>query len=320
MEKEAQSVEALVFVHKGKIPSYLYCSLYQAGISSPALPIWLLGDQDPNIPFVDFVPLTSLESSWREMEKAYIHLSTNGEDFERFCFYRWFAIAEEMRRRGVERVIHLDSDVMLYFDPVSNPIDTRACLIAYGSTSSYSGHFAWIESREALLKICHTMVDLFTDPDHLLELREHFSKQGPLGGGVCDMYALGWVAWHRVLAIHELNSLESTEAFDQGIWDSRAAGKVERWKMENGLKKITWRDRQAFFETLDGQPVHAMTIHFQGDAKHLMKKHMTEQPMDFRIRFGKSTFSEQIQRTLVKLGVFCRHCVGGVRKRLELNS
>ena len=310
------SPEAAFFIHSGVIPSYLFCSLFQAHSISPGLRIALISSQDPRLGFVEHIPLDTLTDSWKPMADAYIHLSTNPEPFERFCFYRWFALRAAMHQLGLKQVIHLDSDVMLYFDPLNEPIDVEEKSIAYGSTCSYSGHFAWIGSLKAIDAVCQTMLDLFLTPKGLAELQAHFERQSPYGGGVCDMYALGWIVWNQVIRFCELNRIRSGCIFDQGLGDSRIAGKIEKWRMQGGRKVLHWSNRIPFFETTEGELVRAMTIHFQGPHKILMYGSLSSSPIRFRIRYNFRKLSELVDQSLDRLGVLFRHVKGGVRKRI----
>lgn len=308
--------EALIFVHTG-FPSYLLCSLHQAHFASPALRIILISDRNPNLHYVEWIDLDTLSGSWQEMARAYVHLSTNGEPFERFCFYRWFAVRELMLRLGLNRVLHLDSDMLLYFDPIREPLELGDAELAIGSTSSYSGHFAWITSPSAIDFVCETMLHLFRNATTLKELEKHFERQGPHGGGVCDMYALGWIAWNHAMPIHELNQIRAESVFDQSISDPEIAGGVEKWRMIDGRKTVEWEKNMPFFRTIEGDLVRALTIHFQGSFKDLLFSHMQNRTIKFRKDYLCVRFNEHINAIANRIQFRIRHYKRGAIKRIQ---
>ncbi|MFC1795945.1 hypothetical protein ACFL1V_02470 [Pseudomonadota bacterium] len=306
--------DAFVFIHQG-LPSYLLCSLYQAHFASPKLRKILVSDIDPKLPFVDWINLNYFSDSWNEMAAVYVHLSTNQASFERFCFYRWFVLRAVMKNRGLTRIIHLDSDVMVYFDPLEEVADLGAHRFAIGSTSSYSGHFAVINSLTVIDEICDVMVNLFADPANLGELEEHFKRQGPLGGGVCDMYALGWIIWNKRMPCFELNVIRDYGVFDQALRDPRVAGKRKVWRMKGGKKVVKWKNSRPFFLTIDGDEVRALTIHFQGDCKSLMRSCLTQVTTDFLEKYYAMRIGEWSHFMLNHVTRRARHYKQGVYKR-----
>ena len=113
MLKSANKVtmpQALTFVHRG-LPSYLLCSLFQAHAASSEIRIVLISDINPRISFVEWLDISCYSDSFSQMADVYVHLSTNEEWFERFCFYRWFVLCAAMEKLGLMSLIHVDSDV-----------------------------------------------------------------------------------------------------------------------------------------------------------------------------------------------------------------
>lgn len=312
--KPALQPQAFVFVHRG-LPSYLMCSLHQAHLASPKMRMILVSDINPKLPFVEWVDLNSLSSSWEKMAAVYVHLSTNPEPFERFCFYRWFAIRALMRTKNLTRIIHLDSDVMVYFDPASEVVELGRHDFALGSTGSHSGHFAIINSLSVIDEICNVMVELYNNSATLDELKEHFERQAPRGGGVCDMYALGWIVWRRRLRCFELNVIRDYGVFDQALRDSRVAGSQIVWQMQNGMKKVNWKACHPYFQTIDGEDVRALTIHFQGDCKPLMRSSITATSIVFLRKFYLIRLRERTGKGIDYMNARVRHYRRGALKR-----
>ena len=225
-----------------------------------------------------------------------------------------------MREMRLESVIHVDSDLMLYFDPKRNPLNIEDAELAIGSTGSYSGHFAIIPSLASIQRVCGSMVRMFKDSALLAELEAHYDRQKAAGGGVCDMYVLGYIARHGILRVYELNVVRENKIFDQSMGDNRISGKIAFWSMEGRFKRIVWRDGVPFMFDLSGNAVQALTLHFQGGAKRHMIAHMTGRPLRFFARWIWVRLGERFGVVSSKLRFCGRHYWRAIRKRLRPGS
>src|SRR5262249_58050889 len=93
---------------------YLPYVLHQAQVACPRSKV-VLASEAP-VPSFPLLPLKNFETSKRAaaFRCCYQHMSTNPEEYELFCYLRWFYLLDYMELRGLERVLHLDSDFLLY--------------------------------------------------------------------------------------------------------------------------------------------------------------------------------------------------------------
>jgi hypothetical protein len=256
------------------------------------------------------------------MERSYVHLNTCAEYLVRIWFYRWFAIREFAKTKGLKRLLHLDSDVLLFADLKKETLNFGSAALAIGSCNSYSGHCAFVNPTDALTSVCDFMVNMFKDQARLKVLRQHYEKQSLRegGGGVCDMYALGWMRRENALPMYELNRVENGRIFDQAIADNRIAGAapheaIAYFATEGERKKIFWTGGAPHFVVESGDPVRACTIHFQGGHKHLMRSQMISRPPLFYLHWLRLRVAEAIARKKDYCGVRMRHYGRGIKKR-----
>jgi len=116
---------------------------------------------------------------------------------------------------------------------------------------------------------------------------------------------------------YELNIVRNGTIFDLALSDDRIAGKLAYWVMENGIKKIEILDARPYLLALDGEKVRALTLHFQGGCKSLMRFYMTARPLSFRLRWVALVVKEVLSNTMNALGVRLRHYRKGFLKRMR---
>ena len=74
----------------------------------------LIGDAS-NAPLGDHVDMNQYANQAVEFQRYYVHLTTNGYQYELFCLQRWFILLEFMKAQGLDKCLHLDSDVLLFW-------------------------------------------------------------------------------------------------------------------------------------------------------------------------------------------------------------
>src|ERR1700733_14627497 len=107
------TVTPIVIFHKGRT-WYLPYVLHQAQVACPSSEV-MLASEIP-VPGFPLLPLNNFENIKRAatFRRCYQHMSTNPQAYELFCYLRWFYLLEYMELRGLQRVLHLDSDFLLY--------------------------------------------------------------------------------------------------------------------------------------------------------------------------------------------------------------
>lgn len=293
---------AVIFFSKG-LPSYVFCTLFQANESNPTIPIYLISDVNPILPFVKWESLEQFSSSWQRFAKAYVHLNTCAEWLTRIWFYRWFAIYSLMKKYNLRDCVHLDTDVLLLspFQNLNIPQQRGKMGVCSVKGGPFSGHCSVIDSAETLKLFLDFCEQMYEDPAKLDILRNFYSRQKgrPGGGGICDMYAFGWAGGWRgttetILPLFELNDPETIGvAIDQSITDDRTCSDNSYYAMEFGLKKIVFKNGWNFVKNHETGLIPTLTIHFQGTDKHLMLRYMSRKTFHFRWTYWKHRTCEQ---------------------------
>ena len=109
------------------LPYTFWQARHWAGSSS----LILLGDKtNRHYRGLEHVPIRDFASSVSRLRDSYVHMSSNTAEFEFFCLARWLVMGEFARRQGLREFLCLDSDVLIYENPVE--IDSRvpACRMA----------------------------------------------------------------------------------------------------------------------------------------------------------------------------------------------
>ena len=258
----------LIFVHKDN-SSYLEPVLTHNYNFNREADIYLLGDgSNINSPFVKHIMMEQYSTTAIEFEKIYKHMSSNSYEFELGCFQRWFIINEFVKERGIEHFVCLDSDVLLF----CNVSEVFSHFVSYDFTVSqqHSPHIT-LFSRESLDRFCNYLRDLYTKPDYINRFKLSYQefKDENRQGGICDMFAFSLYPKDISDNIKELSDLSGDFFFDNNM------NEEDELEMENGLKKIYWKNGLPYAKTLhSGLDIRLYGMHFQGGAKAKVSKYV----------------------------------------------
>lgn len=256
----------VVFIHKGD-HFYLNYSLSQIKITNPNNPIYLITDSSvpKRFDFVNYININDHFKGAQEFAGIYKHMSTNGYVNELFCFQRWFVLKEFCEKYKLDKLLYLDSDVLLYCNVDEtfskyNDYDFTICK-KIGPQSTY------FPSREKLEKFCNFIPKLYCDTGYtgrFLQKHQHHLDNN-LPGGVCDMTAFAEYQKEPGIKAADLNVIHSGEMFDDNI------NEAEGFSMKNGIKDLWLKDR-FYYGTLiqNGQNIKFNILHFQGPAKRFI--------------------------------------------------
>lgn len=279
----------IVFLHKG-YSWYLPYALFQAKSASPNSNVVLIGDT-PGIKGIQSKPINTFENTYIDIFRThYIHMSTNPEYFELFCWIRWFYLLTYMKYYDVDSVLYLDSDVFLYssIDDIRVAYSdlTFKCVLSiplqdFNSLRwSASGHASYW-TVDILEEFCRFIIASYCDQKYVAMYKRkwdwHLSHKQP--GGVCDMTTL-YLFW-RENQDHITNFATSHHGnvFDCNI-NVGANDILDQYVTESGMKKVDFIDGQPFLylteEARGRDRVHA--LHFQGAAKRHMRVFYTGKP------------------------------------------
>ena len=272
----------IIFIHQGH-NWYLPYALHQARHASLDSEVVLLGPSA--YAGIKNVPLHDLQGSAGEMgfRKSYLHMSTNPEWFELFCFLRWFYLLAYMRAYDVPAVFYFDSDVLLFssVDEVAKIYETKNARCAYMIPEGREG--TWVASahmsywtREALGEFCLFLTRCYGDRERLKMLQDkhdEFLRSGGIGG-INDMTLL-YLFWRE----HAKDIVNFSVERDGTVFDFNVnAGRNYRpdeYKVQGSMKQMVWMNGHPFFIKADGEGrlVRAHAMHFQGKAKGYMPQY-----------------------------------------------
>jgi len=279
---------------------FLPYTLYQARKANPTAEIILLGDhQNRHLGCIcTHHRCDQYATSAERLKRVYRHKSIWGHDFEYVCIERWFILAEFMEKEGLTSCLYLDSDILVYNDLTAAAREFPPFEMTW---TGYSAHINFIADRSALNKYCDFVVDTFLN--HESSILDHdllYSKisNGELESNISDMsFFFDFNTKHPG---HLLNIAEPRNGTIFDITIEEPQGML----MENGFKKIIWKDRWTPFatdaSTLESIRLH--TIHFW--TKSLIKTYFRGQDSKFifvHILALAVLFSQKIVRKLKKI-------------------
>lgn len=255
----------IIFVHTGDA-YYLDFSLNQAHLSNPENDIYLITDHISNkYDFVKYIDINAFNSSAKEFEKVYKHMSTNSYQAELFCFQRWFIIKDFLSHYKLNNFLYLDSDLMLY-------CKADDCFSNFNSyqftvTNKQGPHCSYFSSSKYLNQFCEFVTKMYTDEKYKIRFEEKhlWHIQQKLNGGVCDMTA--FIEYQKDFpgSAKELSVVENNSVFDDNFNVS------DGFEMTDTGKKIIFENKVPYGFLKDkNEKIKFNVLHFQGPAKKYM--------------------------------------------------
>jgi hypothetical protein len=208
----------IIFVHKGN-SHYLKYSLKQARFFNPDTKIYLLGDKsNDNYDFVEHVDILEYLQTASEFAKYYVHMSFNKEQFEQFCFERWFIINDFVEQMGIEEFLCLDSDVLMFCN--SSEAHNKYKNYSFTMRGHAGAGFNYFSNRDNLKQFCNYILSYYTQPEllHILKLNwDGFLKRN--SGGVCDMLLFSFYKRDNIEKIGDCGNIENNIMFEYCAYD-----------------------------------------------------------------------------------------------------
>ena len=287
---------SIVLVHRGD-NWYLHYSLNQIVSLGAGSTVFLLGDEKTIKSFgqIKTVNLNDLYSrKAMEFVDNYVHMCTNPYDFELFCFLRWFHLLEFMKSEKIDKVLYLDSDILLYTPLVDILNMYKGILLNCGYMIPQQEHESlfWAASGhtsywhyEALDEFCKFLSATYKDSEinRLYQKKWDYHKNRKVLGGVNDMTAF-YLYWRRESKhITNLSEIVQGGTFDHNINVPMNLIRDE-YKMRGPIKMINFKSNIPFGETVDqGREERYHTLHFQGDAKNNIPAFYTGKPFSRKL-------------------------------------
>ncbi len=207
----------------------------------------------------------------------YVHMSTNPLGFEKAAIAKFFLMREFMHQYKIQRIFHIDSDVLLY-DSVSNFTEWYDHYDFTLTHNHQCGNSFF--SLEVIEDLCDKILKFYVDKEKYFWFRDCqiiFEKMtaSKLNGGISDMTFLKHYKTRK-----ECNSKftcgEMSEIIDNMRFDHHIRAKDEDYDMINERRAIEFIDEipHSFNKKLNTN-VKFLTLHFGGAAKEYLHEYLT---------------------------------------------
>ncbi|MBN2627424.1 MAG: hypothetical protein JXA95_12220 [Spirochaetales bacterium] len=277
--------QVLIFVHKGN-SGYLKYVLTQARVTNPQARIILIGDNSNNCyDFIEHHNISDYSGLSDNFEQNYyIHMSHHRYEYEAFCYFRWYVIAEYIQKEEIENFWYMDSDVLLF----TNLSDYRK---RFSINCDFIGHSQVIGSfnpsinyyvRDFLFKMIGYIDNSYKNNDILSKLESqwnHFKKYD-IPGGVCDMTQIGMFFNSEESIQYECEDAYALHRNHNFVPDGQinikenytSAGECYQLGILSPGKKLIIRNKDAYGLLADGTKIQFVSSHFQGRAKDYIRR------------------------------------------------
>jgi hypothetical protein len=252
----------IVFMHYGGSNNYLPFTVGQAKIWSLNSPLILIGDRHNNqFPFVTHVDMNRYAKQALAFQKIYKHFSPNNAPYELFCFIRWFLLRDLMAAHGIERLMHLDSDVLLYVDVNFEQQNWRQYDLTLVNGVCAGNMF--VNGRRGINELCDVIWEMYARPDAAERLAEAYRVRQQTREGVSDMVPLRAYYDANRDRVAEMTGVRA----DGSYWDANIH-LPEGFEMDGPRKRFRFVDGVPYCrDAQSGRDVRFKCLHFQGIAK-----------------------------------------------------
>lgn len=288
----------IIFIHTGPI-FYLYETIYQLKKTNPEIDIHLIGTKETKIynRLLNHHDISEYDEQAKDFSTIYKHLSDNSYSFELFCIQRWFMLYEFMKKNKIERCLHLDTDVLLYYN-------VNELLNEYGdkdwSICGISGHCSFMK-REVLGDICEYILHIYSKSNIDIFLNKMLSNYR----ATVPNYNISDMTWLEQFAKEYPNRvINSWVIKNNAVCDASLNSGEGLFEMEGTYKKIVWKSGYPFFVLINQQKlIKAWTIHFQGgETKRMITKCVRAKTWNFYLNQYYFKIQWYKYRILKKIG------------------
>ena len=261
----------VVFVHTGQSQVIVTACVVQARsagckriiVISDCIGPWRL------IPGVEHFSIANAEDyGLREFRTLFVNYSSYPDDYARVIMERHFALRALFAKRSLKRILHLDSDLLL-FAPVQKlealyDCDFSGSDSAADNHESVSPHFMFL-TPQACERVCMDILATYGSPEgrgRLARLWEHKKAINP-EWGVSDMDFIAFLRDSGDFKYARVN--QGNPRVDISIQSA------EGFIMEKGLKRIAFENGKPY-GVLEAthERVFFHALHLQGYLKHLI--------------------------------------------------
>lgn len=271
----------IIFTHFQQQPNYLQYALKSAANFNKT--IILISDESNTNAWENHWDTTLISlDKYDIFQKSYVHMSTNSESFEIFCFKRFFCLEQWMKTNQIKQVFLIDSDVMTFANYTELIYEKNIKHNGYIATLmiptsnqefswSASPHFSYwtLEAVENFTTFC---IEAYTDESirEQLEAKYQWHLKNNVAGGICDMTLL--YLWSQGnTKIGNLAITQQDSVVEHNINTSKNYLDNE-YQMQLNLKKLVFKNGVPYgFNQVLNKDIQFLCIHCQGTAKILMR-------------------------------------------------
>ncbi len=272
----------IIICHEGRQPYLQECINQAKKFDNTVI---LVGDESNKDMGADhWYSMAELETDeWHDFTELFCNMSTNPEKFELQCFKRFFLIYALMKKDIIHECIHIDSDVLCYFDFSMFKEFAGRYMVSLGIPRKQdryrwsAGAMTSYWTKEGISSFCDFVISTYKNNMALLAEKWDYQKKNNLPGGICDMTLL--YLWSRQYdGTKILNTIEQFEigqnkvVIDNNI-NSIESGSGDKYVYDKlfNVKKIIFIDGVPYLQKSDGTRIRTLVLHFQGGAKRYMK-------------------------------------------------
>lgn len=281
------SAYPIIILHKGN-HDYLKVCIKQAKYSNPSSRIILIGDNSNKKcalnEGVEHYLISDYFKSALEFAKNYKHYSTNNYNYELFCFQRWFIIKDFIDSQGIDKFIHIDSDVLLFKNFYSDTSYLNTIKKYDFLHCGYSAHTSVFNSKDVLLYFCDFINKMFLDKNFVTQFETKMNSDKIIykvnnaiyyaNPPLSDMCAVKFFALRD-----DVKSLDlSSTILDDGIMCNNFDANINFASFGRVSYVVYDNNNQPFFVSNNTSPlafIKAHSLHFQDQKKRLISLYST---------------------------------------------
>ena len=270
MKPIADAETPLVFVHTGPSQMIVTACVAQARAAGNKR-IFVISDRVGPwalLPGVHAFPISNGENyGAREFRAVFSNFSSYPEAYAAVIFEKFFAIRALFEVHGIDRLLYIDSDVLIYKSATELssvwPCDFTGTSVPFDNHETVSPGVLFM-NREVCDRICSDLIAAYRSPESKERLRQMWEVKKAVNPefGVCEMDFLAFLrnsGDFHYLKINEGNPrVDAAINFDEGC------------VFEDGLKKIAFENGLPYgIDKETGEKIFFYNLHMQGGLKYL---------------------------------------------------
>jgi hypothetical protein len=213
------------------------------------------------------------------MKSCFVNYSTNNETYELNCFLRVFYLDILIRRTGIPKFFHADSDCIVLEDLSKIKFKTHISYMLQ-TFSQQTNPFHMVGSIHSSLltaDFCSKFIELCFDiyenktKFHLIQPKLHWHRDNQIPGGICDMTFYYLIYSEKIVNVTDLNECIILDG-EPCVFDHQVTGPYgylgeNTYTMTQPFKNFYMKSGKFYMMTTTNTLVRALSIHFQGNSK-----------------------------------------------------